>query len=115
MSLRTFLTDPLRGKTSLSRVFWLYGVLGSILVSAIGLGVDSGNQFLTRVYIVFGLLFSVYVTIASYQCAGNCRSKVLARFVRVSAVISLALLPVFAYLEFTGALDVALSSLTGEQ
>jgi hypothetical protein len=115
MSVRSFLTEPLQGKTSLSQVFWLYGVLGSVLVSAIGLGVDSGNQFLTRVYIVFGLLFSVYVTIATYQCAGNCRSKVLARFVRVSAVISLAVLPVFAYLEFTGALDVAFSSLIGEQ
>jgi hypothetical protein len=115
MSLRSFLTEPLQGKTSLSKVFWLYGVLGSILVSAIGLAVDSGNQFLMRVYIVFGLLFSVYVTIATYQCAGNCQSKVLARFVRVSAVISLAVLPVFAYLEFTGALDAALSSMSGEQ
>jgi len=115
MSLRSFLTEPLQGKTSLSKVFWLYGVLGSILVSAIGLAVDSGNQFLMRVYIAFGLLFSVYVTIATYQCAGNCQSKTLARFVRVSAVISLAVLPVFAYLEFTGALDVALSNMTGEQ
>jgi hypothetical protein len=115
MSLRSFLTEPLQGKTSLSKVFWLYGVLGSILVSAIGLAVDSGNQFLMRVYIVFGLLFSVYVTIATYQCAGNCQSKVLARFVRVSAVISLVVLPVFAYLEFTGALDAALSNMSGEQ
>jgi hypothetical protein len=115
MSLPSFLAEPLQGKTSLSKVFWLYGVVGSILVSAIGLAVDSGNQFLMRVYIAFGLLFSVYVTIATYRCAGNCQSKVLARFVRVSAVISLALLPVFAYLEFTGALDAALSNLTGEQ
>jgi hypothetical protein len=107
--------EPLQGKTSLGRVFWLYGVLGSILVSAIGLGVDSGNKFLMRIYIVFSLLFTVYVTIATYQCAGNCRSKVLARFVRVSAVISLAALPVFAYLEFTGALDAALSNMIGEQ
>ena len=114
MSLRIFLTEPLQGKTSLGKVFWLYGVLGSILVSAIGLGVDSGNKFLMRSYIVFSLLFTAYVTIATYQCAGNCRSKVLARFVRVSAIISLALLPVFAYLEWTGALDVALSNI-GEQ
>src|SRR5713226_6427091 len=107
MNLRIFLTEPLQGKTSLGRVFWLYGVLGSILVGAIGLGVDPGNKFLARIYIVFSLLFAVYVTVATYLCAGNCRSKALARFVRVSAVISLALLPVFAYLEWTGALDVA--------
>jgi hypothetical protein len=115
MSWRAFLTEPLQGKTSLSKVFWLYGVLGSLLVSVIGLTVDSGNESAMRVYIVFGVLFSTYVTVATYRCAGNCQSKSLARFVRVSAVISLLLLPVFAYLEFTGALDLALSSLQGGQ
>jgi hypothetical protein len=106
--------DPLRGKTSLGRVFWVYGVLGSIVVSALGLFIDSGNQFATRLYIVFGLLFSIYVTVATYQCAGNCQSKGVARLVRVSAIISLVLLPVFAYLELTGALDLALSNVSGE-
>jgi len=106
--------DPLRGKTSLGRVFWVYGVLGSIVVSALGLLIDSGNEFATRLYIVFGLLFSVYVTVATYRCAGNCRSKSVARFVRISAIITLVLLPVFAYLEFTGAIDLALSNVGGE-
>jgi hypothetical protein len=112
MSLWTAIRDPLVGKTSLARVFWLYTLLGSILVSAIGLALDANNEFAMRAYGVFGLLFSVYVTVATYQCAPNCRSKILARFVRISAVISLVLLPVFAYLEYTGALDLAL---IGEQ
>jgi hypothetical protein len=115
MSLGSFLAEPLRGETSLSKVFWLYGVLGSVLVSAIGLAFDPGNPFTARVYILFGLVFSVYVTVATYRCAENCRSKFLGRFVRFSAAISLVLLPVIAYFEFTGALDVALSSLSGEQ
>jgi hypothetical protein len=114
MSLWSAVQDPLRGKTSLSKVFWLYGLLGSILVSAIGLVFDSSNVFAMRSYSLFGLLFSVYVTIATYQCAGNCESKFLAQFVRISAVISLVLLPVLAYLEFTGALDLALANLSGE-
>jgi hypothetical protein len=63
----------------------------------------------------FGLLFTVYVTAATYRCAGNCHSKALARFVRVSAVISIALLPLFAYLYFSGALDVALINMAGEE
>jgi hypothetical protein len=113
-SLRAFLLEPLQGKTSLGTVFWLYGVVGSILVSAIGLVFDPGNQFAMRAYTVFGLLFSVYVTIATYQCAGNCRSKIMAGFVRFSAVISLVALPVFAYLEFTGAIDQALSTVGSE-
>ena len=89
MSLGSFLKEPLQGKTSLSKVFWIYGVLGSVLVSAFGVAVDPGNELATRMYTVFGLLFSVYVTVATYQCASNCRSKFLARMVRISAVISL--------------------------
>ena len=111
--MRGFLGEPLQGKTSLTKVFWLYGVLGSVLVSAVGLGVDPGSQFATRVYILFGLLFSVYVTVATYRCAGNCRSRILAGLVRFSAVVSLALLPVFAYMEFTGAIDQFLGNMGG--
>jgi len=114
MSIWTAIKDPLQGKTSLAKVFWLYGLVGSILVSAIGLAVDPGNESAMRVYILFGLVFSVYVTVATYQCAGNCRSKSLARFVRLSAVVSLLALPVLAYLEFTGALDLAFTTVSGE-
>jgi hypothetical protein len=113
-SLKAFLVEPLQGKTSLSKVFWLYGVLGSVLVSALGWGVDPANQFATRAYILFGLIFSVYVTVATYRCAGNCRSKILAGFIRFSAVVSLILLPVFAYLELTGAIDQFLGTMGGE-
>jgi hypothetical protein len=115
VSLGSFLSEPLRGKTSLSKVFWLYGLLGSILVSAVGLAVDPGNERATRTYIVFELLFSVYVTVATYQCASNCRSKLLAQLARISAVISLLMLPVLAYLYFSGAIGVALVTLRGEQ
>jgi len=115
VSVRSFLTEPLRGKTSLGKVFWLYGLLGSILVSAVGLAVDSGNELATGVYTAFGLLFSVYVTFATYRCASNCQSKFLARLARISAVISLMMLPVLAYLYFSGAIGVALVTLRGEQ
>ena len=77
--------------------------------------VDPGNELAMRMYTVFGLLFSVYVTVATYQCASNCRSKFLARMVRISAVISLVALPVLAYLYFSGAIGVALATLVGEQ
>jgi len=106
------LTDPLQGKTSLSTVVWGYGLLGSIVYGAIELFLDPGNELATRVYILGGLLFSVYVTVATYRCAGNCASKFWARAARVSAVLSLLLLPVFAYLELSGALSLAM---LGEQ
>ncbi len=114
MSLWAGIRDPLRGKTSLSKVIWLYGLGGSLIVSALGLLLP-GGEAARRSYVVFGLVFSVYVTVATYQCAGNCRSTTLAWFVRICAVLSLVLLPVFAYLDFTGALDLALTGLRGEQ
>jgi len=114
MSLWAAIRDPLQGKVSLSKVVWLYGLGGSLLVSALGLLLP-GREVARRSYVVFGLVFSIYVTVASYQCAGNCRSKALAWLARICAVVSLVLLPVFAYLDFTGALELALTGLRGEQ
>lgn len=110
VSLWTAIQEPLQGKTSLSRVFWGYGLLGSLLVSAIGLFIDVGNEFVMRAYSTFGLLFSLYVAIATYRCASNCRSKSVATLARISAVISLVALPFMAYFAYSGlsgALDLA--------
>lgn len=112
MNLWPALTDPLQGKTSLSTVVWGYGLLGSILYGAIELFLDPGNEFAMRAYSVGGLLFSIYVTVATYRCAGNCASKFWGKMARISAVLSLLLLPVLAYLELTGALSLAM---LGEQ
>jgi hypothetical protein len=92
-------------------VFWGYGVVGSLLLSAFGLFIDVGNSFAMRLYALAGLLYTVYVTVATYRCAGNCGSKILAGSVRVSAVLTLLLLPVLAYLELSGAFDRALATL----
>ena len=111
-SLWAAVADPLRGRTSLSRVVWVYGLLGSLVYGALELILDSGNALVIRMYSVAGLLFSIYVTVAIYRCADNCASKFWGRMARVSAVLSLLLLPVLAYLDFTGALSLALM---GEQ
>jgi hypothetical protein len=112
MRVWSALIEPLQGKTSLSRVVWGYGLLGSVVYGAFEFLLDPGNEFAMRLYTVGGLLFSVYVTIATYRCAGNCASKFWARMARISAVLSLLLLPVLAYLDLTGALGLAL---LGEQ
>lgn len=108
MKVWAALSDPLTGKTSLSKVFWVYGLLGSVLWSVIGLFIIGANGFTTRVYSVCGLLLSVYVAVATYRCADNCSSKFWARMARISAVLSLLLVPLMAYLDLSGALDLAL-------
>jgi hypothetical protein len=111
MSIRTFIEAPLQGKTSVSRVFWLYGVVGSLVYSALEFLIDPGNSWLLRVYTLGGALLSLYVIVATYRCAVNCRTPGMARFVRVSCVVSLLLLPVLTYLELSGALSSDLSQL----
>jgi hypothetical protein len=107
VSIATFFKEPLQGKTSLSRVFWLYSVVGSILYGAIELFLNPENQWVMRIYAIGGLLFTVYAIVATYRCAANCRSPALARVVRISAIISLLLLPVLFYLDLTGSLSLA--------
>jgi hypothetical protein len=107
VTVTEFLQEPLQGKTSLSKVIWLYGVVGSLLFGAVELFLNPENQFVIRVYTILGLFFGIYVTLATYRCAKNCKSLFLARFVRVSAVITLVLLPVLTYFELTGALTLS--------
>lgn len=105
-------TDPLRGKTPLSRVVWVYGVLGSLAYGALELFLDAGSAVEMRLYSIGGLVFSIYVTVATYRCAGNCGSPFWARMARLSAVLTLLLLPLLFYLDWSGALSLAL---LGEQ
>jgi len=108
MNLASLIEDPLRGKTSLGRVVWVYGLLGSLVYSAFGLLLDPGKAMLMWAYEIIGVLYTVYVTVATYRCAGNCGSPLLAGFVRISALLSLIALPVIAYLYYSGALVLAI-------
>ena len=109
MSLTQFVQAPLKGEISVSRVFWLYGVVGSLVYGLLEFFIDPGNAFLIRLYTVGAYLYSAYVIVGTYRCAVNCRSAGMARFVRISAIVSLILLPVFMYFELSGALDSELS------
>lgn len=107
MNVENFIMEPLRGKTSLSRVFWLYGVLGSLLFGSVELFLNPENQFVMRLYSILGLIFSVYVTVGIYRCANNSGSRWMARSARIGAIITLLLLPVLTYFDLTGALSIA--------
>ena len=108
-----FLLDPLEGRTSIGKVVWLYGILGSFAYSLLGLLFDAADERSMHIYTIGGLLFSLYVTIATYQCARNCKTAFGRRLVRVCAVLTLLLLPVVTYLEWSGAFD--LTSLSGAE
>jgi hypothetical protein len=108
MSLFALLIEPLQGKTRLSRVVWLYGLVGSLLYGALEFLLDPANAVAMRLYSIGGIVMSAYISVATYRCAFNSDSRFWARTAQIGAVLSLLLLPVFAYFDLTGAFDVAL-------
>jgi hypothetical protein len=110
--IAAFFKEPLQGKTPLWKVVWLYGLGSSILYGAIELLLDPENQMVMRLYTLGGIIISVYVCVAVYRCAANTRWPAFAQITRILAIISLLLLPVFVYLDRSGALS--LDALTGE-
>ena len=107
MTFTQFVKDPLEGKTSLSRVIWLYGFIGSLVYGSLELFLNPENQFVMRVYTIGGLIFTVYCIIGTYRCAKNTKSPWVARSARIGAIILLLLLPVLTYLELSGAVTIA--------
>jgi hypothetical protein len=107
MTFTQFVKDPLEGKTSLSRVIWLYGFIGSLVYGSLELFLNPENQFVMRVYTIGGLIFTVYCIIGTYRCAKNTKSPWVARSARIGAIILLLLLPVLTFLELTGSLTIA--------
>jgi quinol-cytochrome oxidoreductase complex cytochrome b subunit len=101
-----FVKDPLEGKTSLSRVVWLYGLVGSLLYGSLELFLNPENQFAMRVYTIVGLIFTVYCIVGTYRCAKNTKSPWMARSARIGAIILLLLLPLLTYLELSGSLTI---------
>ena len=69
MSRWQFLAEPLEGRTSIGKVVWVYGVLGSLAYGALGLVFDAADERAMHLYTIGGLAFSLYVTVATYQCA----------------------------------------------
>jgi len=106
-----FIQAPLQAKLSVARVFWLYGVAGSLVYGGLEFFIDPGNTFLMRIYSIGGFLYSAYVIVGTYRCSVNCSTEAMARFVRISSIISLILLPILTYFELSGAFSSDLSQL----
>ena len=107
MNISQFVKEPLEGKTSLSRVIWLYGIVGSLVYGSLELFLNPENQFVMRLYTIVGLIFTAYCIVATYRCAKNTKSPWMARSARIGAIILLLLLPVLTYLELSGAVTIA--------
>jgi hypothetical protein len=107
VTITQFVKEPLEGKTSLSRVIWLYGIVGSLLYGCLELFLNPENQFVMRAYTIVGVIFTAYCIVGTYRCAKNTKSLWMARSARIGAIILLLLLPLLTYLELSGAVTIA--------
>jgi hypothetical protein len=98
-----FFLDPLRGKTTLWRVCWLYSIVGGAILQALAWAVAGRSVAAARTFALFALAYSIYVTISIYRCAGNCPWPTFGRVVRLCALVGLLVTPYMGYLLFNGA------------
>lgn len=100
MRLR-WLVDALRGKVSLSRAFWLYGLGISIVYSLIGLFIDIENVPVIVIYGIVGLALGVLQTIILWRSASNSSSRLLARLVHAVMILGFIVAGIMLYVLFT--------------
>jgi hypothetical protein len=101
--LSAIFLDPLRGRTRLWRVVWLYMFVANGCFSAIGalFLAAPASTWAIRFFLFFGLVVGLYQLIALWQCAYNSPSPSLARLVRTVVAVSVLIVPLFIYLLIT--------------
>jgi len=97
-----WITDPLNGKTSLARAFWLYGFGISIAYSVIALLIPA-TPVGYALYVVSGFAVGILQSVILWRCAPNSRSAFLGRMVRTAVVVGLIAVPIMLYLEHAAA------------
>jgi hypothetical protein len=92
-----FFLDPLRGRTRLWRVFWLYGIVVSACYIAIADALLPGPSIANRFVGLGALMVALYQSAALWRCAYNSPSPFVARIVRTAVAVGLIVLPLFIY------------------
>ncbi len=91
-----YLVDPLRGRTQLSRVIWVY-CLGVTVVLLLIEPLFTGSRLAHRLYYAFGILVGVLQSVMLWQCAYNSKSRAYGSWIRLLAVLGLLMIPLVLY------------------
>jgi hypothetical protein len=98
-----FLARYWRGEGPLWRIYWLYGVLGSLVLSAIFAAALVGKAFaVQQVLLPIVLAFTAWIVVAVWRCAPNTRKELythLARGLTVAWALNVVMLIGFLQLE----------------
>ena len=94
------LAEPLRGKTSLWKVIWIYGFGASLVYTLLGWVFAPGTPVGIGLYFVLGLALGIVQSVMLWQCAYNSQFPAAGRLLRLIVVIGLLMLPVMLYVVF---------------
>jgi hypothetical protein len=91
------LTDPLRGKTALRKVIWIYGFGASIVYTVLGWIFVPETPAGISVYFLLGLALGIVQSVMLWKCAYNSRFPTAGRLLRVLVVVGLLTVPLMLY------------------
>ena len=94
------LLEPLRGKTPLWKVIWIYGFGVSILYTVFGAIFAPETPVGIGIYSFVGLALGIVQSLMLWKCAYNSRFPASGRLLRIAVVAGLLLLPLMLYMLF---------------
>jgi hypothetical protein len=91
-----YLTDPLKGRTPLWQVIWIYGFGVSIVYSLLA-PLFGATRTGMLVYLLIGLVIGILQSVMLWQCAYNSKSPRYGRVLRFLVVVGALLIPLMLY------------------
>ncbi len=92
-----YLTEPLRGKTPLWQVIWIYG-FGASVIFALAQAIFAPRSRLgIGLYFAVGLVLGVLQSVMLWQCAYNSRHASYGHLLRFLVVLGALLTPLLLY------------------
>jgi hypothetical protein len=91
------LTDPLRGKTPLWKVIWIYGFGVSIAYTVLGWAFVPATPAAIGLYSLLGLAIGIVQSAMLWKCAYNSKFRSVGRLLRVFVVVGLLIIPLMLY------------------
>ena len=91
------LIDPLRGKTALWKVIWIYGFGVSMVYTVLGWIFVPETPAGIGIYFLLGLALGIVQSVMLWKCAYNSKFPAAGRLLRLLVVLGLLAVPLMLY------------------
>ena len=87
--MKKLIEDAWNGEEELWRVFWIYGVVFSIVLQIVLSIIEDKGIFLLLVFIVLFISWSFWNIVSIWKCAFNCDLRLWGYLARTTIIINL--------------------------